>query len=498
MNRIARPHGSRPRHTARPCRSVARLWPCLLLLGATPVKGQTLIAAEPITAQDTAWLHAHGVAGATNSVHVLRFTYWTPDLNGQPSVASAAFVDPDTDCAVPLLCYIHGTEFLKDHVPSYWQEGIGGVMEGYTFGGHGMACVLPDLLGLGVSPGLHPYLHAASEATACMDAVRAAREYRQQLGEPLNDQLFLVGASAGAHACLATAQVMQAQFPDEFHITAAAGMDGPYSIQPVIRDEMIDGTSDPGAANLAYILLAYNEAYPEIFNSYADFLVPPYDTEIPPLFDGEHDKDAIEPLLPDVFSSMIPAPLLTSLSSDPEAPLNLAFKQNTPTDWAPDFPVKLCYCTSDHFVAPQNSLLAVEDMEAHGATQITTLMPSDTADHGDCGFLAEPAVLDWILSMKAGCNDAVPEHGTEQSGFSLWPNPVGSGTVTLHFGRGTTAGPARVRLLDTSGRTVLERDLLVAADGDAPLVVNGLDPGVWEVEVVQNCTILHAELMVVR
>jgi hypothetical protein len=498
MDHAARLFGSRTCQPPRPCRALARPWPCLLLLCATPVAGQTLISAEPITVQDTAWLHTHGVPGATNGVHVLRFTYWTPDLNGQPSVASAAFVDPDTNCAVPLLCFIHGTEFLKVDVPSYWQEGIGGVSEGYTFGGHGMACVLPDLLGLGISPSLHPYLHVASEATACMDAVRAAREYRQQQGEPLNDQLFLVGASAGAHACLATAKVMQEQYPDEFHITAAAGMDGPYSIQPVIRDEMIDGTYDPGAANLVYILLSYNEAYPALFSSYSDFLVPPYDTEIPPLYDGEHDKDTIEPLLPDVFSTMIPAPLLSSLSSDPDAPLNLAFKENTPTDWAPDFPVKLCYCTSDHFVAPQNSLLAVSNMEAHGATQITTLMPSDTADHGECGYLAEPAVLEWILSMKAGCNDAVPEHTLGKDGLSLWPNPASSGEVTLHCGRGTMPGPTRVRLVDATGHALLEHDLTVAPDGNARIDVNGLEPGVWDVEVVRNGTSMHGMLVVAR
>jgi hypothetical protein len=36
---------------------------------------------------------------------------------------------------------------------------------------------MPDYIGMGGSPGLHPYVHAASEATASIDMIRAAREF---------------------------------------------------------------------------------------------------------------------------------------------------------------------------------------------------------------------------------------------------------------------------------------------------------------------------------
>ena len=37
--------------------------------------------------------------------------------------------------------------------------------------------VCPITLGMGDSPGLHPYVHGESEATASVDMIRAAREF---------------------------------------------------------------------------------------------------------------------------------------------------------------------------------------------------------------------------------------------------------------------------------------------------------------------------------
>ena len=40
----------------------------------------------------------------------------------------------------------------------------------------GYNVVMPDYIGMGESPGLHPYCHGASEATATIDMIRAVRE----------------------------------------------------------------------------------------------------------------------------------------------------------------------------------------------------------------------------------------------------------------------------------------------------------------------------------
>lgn len=473
----------------------------ILTTASISIQAQVLITAVPIVDRDTTWLRANGVPNAQFGVNVLKLTYTTPAVDGSPSVASAALVVPQTSCARPLLCYIHGTTFLRSEVPSNWIEGAGEVKQGYDYGGAGFACVLPDLLGLGDSPGLHPYLLAASEATACMDAVRAAREFTIQQGDTLDDQLFLVGASAGAHACLATAQAMQTHFPDEFHITAAAGIDGPYAMFPVIKDEMISNEPLSGGADLVYILMAYNMAYPSLFDSISDFLVAPYDTELPPLYDGYHDEADIDTLLPEVPSTMIPATLLSSIASDPEAPLNLRLKENTVYNWAPAFPLKMYYCGGGDFVPPQNSVLALTTFLANGATQVSTIEPSQTADHGECGELSHPLVFDWILSLKADCNGNLGIHGPDATTtpLTLAPDPVASGDVTL--GPGTlqpNGDPVPITVFDAAGHVVYSEARQPNEQGQIRLNTDALAAGTYTVQVGSPGAVRRAKLVVVR
>lgn len=457
----------------------------LCILCSAQAGAQVLVSATPIVERDVDWLRSNGVPNALYGVRVWKITYQTPAVNGAPSLASAAYVDPINSCVTPLLCYIHGTAFLKSDVPSRWEEGNGGARQGYAYGSQGVACILPDLLGLGDSPGLHPYLHAASEASACMDAVRAAREFREQHGGSLGEQLFLLGVSAGAHACLATAQAMQTDYAEEFHITAAAGIDGPYAVFPVIKDEMTDDQADQGAANLVYILLAYNEAYPGLFSSVSDFLVPPYNTEIPPLYDGYHTKEQIEPLLPDTFSILIPEALEQEVETNPSSPLNLRFKENTVFNWAPEFPMKLYYCTSDLFVLPQNTQLALAGFQAHGAADVSAIIPSGDVDHGDCALLSQPMVYEWFLAQKASCDGSFGPPPAGDFNFSLVPNPSEVGSTLLQFGPGNEGDKVLISVANLLGQTVMNQYGFCDGYNTITLDTHRLEPGTY---IVQSAT----------
>jgi hypothetical protein len=458
---------------------------------------QVLINTELIEEHNTNWLRSHGYPGADNGVRVVRFTYWTTGLNGNPTKASGVLVDPVTDCSTSLVCHVHGTTFLKSDVPSNWEQMPGAAANSFPYATQGMATVLPDLLGLGSSPGLHPYLHAASEANACMDAVRAAREYRTQRGQPLNDQLFLVGASAGSHAVLATAQAMQTDHPEEFHVTAVAGINGPYAIYPVMRDAFTSGQNNGGTSNMAYVLMSYNEAYPDLFGATSEFMQAPYSSQVPPLFDGEHTKEQIDNKLPNNADDLLPAALRNSLETQPNGQLNQRLKENTVFNWKPEFPVKLCYCSSDEFVPPQNSILAASTFEANGATQITTFMPSNTAGHGQCGQLSDPVVLAWILSMKSGCAVQVEDLHADQPDFTLVPNPVSSGMLTLLFGGQRPGSTVPVTITDLSGRTVFAAEL-PNLDGRVELPTDGLRNGTYFVSAGSFGMAQREKLVVLR
>ena len=121
----------------------------------------------------------------------------TPD--GARTLASGTLVLPvGRSGSLALASYQHGTIPRTNDAPG--QESFVGV----AFATTGYAAVVPNYLGLGqASAGLQPYHHARSEATACVDMLRAARNICATNGTALNGQNFLAGYSHGGHATMA-------------------------------------------------------------------------------------------------------------------------------------------------------------------------------------------------------------------------------------------------------------------------------------------------------
>ncbi len=81
----------------------------------------------------------------------------------------------------------------------------------------GYIAVLPDYIGYGDSTNeLHPYVHAATLASATVDMNRAARKFLAGINRSTNGQFFLTGYSEGGYATLATQRLMQQSLATEF------------------------------------------------------------------------------------------------------------------------------------------------------------------------------------------------------------------------------------------------------------------------------------------
>ncbi|MGW0179381.1 lipase family protein [Nocardia sp. NPDC003345] len=104
----------------------------------------------------------------------------------------------------------------------------------------GYAVVAPDYIGLSPgSPGPHPYLQTSTEATATVDAVRAARA----AFAGLSPSWAVAGASQGGHAALGTGHLAPAYAPElDFRGTAA--------LAPAVNLESIFLRSRPGQPEL--------------------------------------------------------------------------------------------------------------------------------------------------------------------------------------------------------------------------------------------------------
>lgn len=332
------------------------------------------------------------------AIEIYRIVYKTIDANGEETQASGAVVIPvDGDGRYPLCSYEHGTVLNRYDVPSYESDEL---ILGILFGCAGYVMSLPDYIGLGDSPGRHLYCHAATEASASIDLLRAAKTICASRDVILNDQLFIFGYSQGGHAAMALTKEIQNNYPEEFTITASAPMSGPYDMDGAQTDYVLADEPYGAPFYLPYLMFAYNEVY-QMYDSPSDYLIAPYDTLLPPLFDGNHEGWEVDAVMPSIPKQIIKPEVLNDFINNPENPFRIALIDNDLTGWTPTVPITMYYCGGDELVNYQNAINAQDAFILNGSTTTSLYEPSPSASHTDC---AEPCFIFaniWFGSLKA-------------------------------------------------------------------------------------------------
>lgn len=335
------------------------------------------------------------ISPVENGVDVYEVIYKTTRPDGSPTIASGLYYVPKKDDAVPTVVYHHGTSIKKDR-----QVRLGGEQAiCMAFAADGYAVIRPDYLGLGKGEGRHLYVHAESEAMASIDMMRAVKEFNEQHNIKTTDKLFLTGYSQGGHAAMATHMYIQQYYSNEFQITAASPMSGPYDISGVQGEVLFAPYSHPGY--LPYLLYGYNEVY-KMFPSIETIYKAPYDSLIPILYDGNHSFGEINEVMPDVPQDMIKEEVIQAFLENPEIALHKALEDNNVYDWKPETPTMLCYCTADEQVNYKNSLVAYDKMKENGAEDLRLLNAGKAFDHGTCALYTSIYTKMWFDSFVAG------------------------------------------------------------------------------------------------
>ena len=330
-------------------------------------------------------------------VDVYQVAYETVDPWGLPTKATGSVAFPiKAGRAWPIISYQHGTILRKLDAPSSGlsTEGLVGVLLATS----GYVGISADYLGLGESPGRHPYHHAASQATAVVDALRAGRSACASHGIALNGQVFLAGYSQGGHATMAALREIESRHAAEFDVTAAAPMAGAFDLSGVTLDDALSDRPVPNPYYFAYLLQMLVDLY-DVAPSLADVLAPPYDKTVPPLLDGSVDSASVNAVLPSVPHRIVKPEYLAAIRSDANHPVRRALRDNDLAAWAPRAPVRLYHCSGDQDVLPANSAIARDRMTSLGAN-VSLLNPKPGANHGDC---AQPALLlvkAWFDSLR--------------------------------------------------------------------------------------------------
>jgi hypothetical protein len=336
---------------------------------------------------------------AQYTVKFYKVVYETIDpLGGRTQASGGFFLPQGVGKALPLLSYQHGTITGTNDVPSNGNAGESVV--GLAFASIGYASALPDYLGLGDSPGFHPYVHARSEATAGVDMLRAARRYCASNSLALNGQVFLLGYSQGGHATMALHRELERCHTNEFTITASAPMAGPYDMSGVELNDILSPRCPPNPYYYAYVVTAYQRVY-SLAPDWAALFSPPNNTTIPPLFNGNTDGSTINSYLPACnVSSILTAAVVTSLRNDPNCVLRQALRDNDVDQWKPLAPMRMYHCSGDADVPRANSQVAYSNFVARGAAQVQLIDPLPGADHGGCFVPSLSAAKTWFDSLK--------------------------------------------------------------------------------------------------
>jgi len=170
-------------------------------------------------------------------------TYTTTDAFGQPDTATGLLSVPDAiETVFPLAVYNHGT--VDDRNGALSVEGNQERFVAQGIAAFGFITLSPDYLGLGGSDGLHPYLHADTEASAGRDMIIAVRAWLDEQDMPRNNQVFVTGYSQGGHASMALHRLLE-ESDEGPSVTAAAHLSGAYIVRPPSVQALAVSEPDP-------------------------------------------------------------------------------------------------------------------------------------------------------------------------------------------------------------------------------------------------------------
>ncbi len=471
----------------------------LLFLGLCPaLHSQTLVSATLLGSRTRAQLVSQfGVPLIQYGAKYYRITYTTTGMQGQLDTVSGMVAVPDDATRIfPRLVYQHGTSSSKLDVPSFNVVNGGEGAIGNLFAGLGYVALLPDYLGLGVSDGFHPYVHAASEASVAADMLRALPAFATQFGVHTNEQLFATGYSQGGHASMAFHREVESTWQNEFTMTAATHLSGPYSIAEVMRDLILKDTIYYYPGYLPNTILSYQTAYGNLFTQLSDVFREPYATKIAEFYAGTLSLGSLNTQLIGLLTTnegesrpirMLQPAIIQAIVTDPQHPFNVALRDNNVYAWAPVTPTRIFYCMADDQVPFQNSVLARDSMIARGAVNLIATDVNSAADHGGCVTPALTNTLIFFLGyQQIGFFTSAGQLAVEP--LLLQPNPAGESVMLRNL-----PADGQVQVVDFSGRLCYTGAI---AAGDQALNLAGLSNGLYLVRYWSEGKIWQGKLVV--
>lgn len=403
-----------------------------------------------------------------NGIEAYKVLYETPDTDGSIDTASGLLVIPIPETEnqqFPFLAYQHGTSSNRNAVPSNMEAGERILV--YYFAGQGYYTTAADYLGLGESRRtIHPYIHAATEASAAIDLVKAVKSYTDEQELLHSGQLFITGYSQGGHAGMAMHKALNDVGVAGLEVAAGSHMSGIYNVSGELLDASVSEEVYQFPSYVAWIIVGYQSVYGNLYSNLSEVFRPVYTPLVQDFVDGTITRGALNDTLVAELEknegASIPRRLFTesflsSFEGDPNGPFQTVLRDNNLFDWVPNSPMRMMYCMADDQVAFTNSTFTDSVMNANGAVDVTSVDVNSNADHGGCVI---PAVFATTIFFEQFANRDLALSTSDLDPalqFQIYPNPA-SDYILLNFN--TTAPPLQdyqLRLINSNGQTVAQQ-----------------------------------------
>jgi hypothetical protein len=315
-------------------------------------------------------------------VRMVALHYQTRGVWGERANASAVLLVPSGACAgdeFPLIAYGKATDVQKPRTlanpadPETFQLAA-------MFAAHGYAVVVSDYLGFARSTyAFHPFLHADSEATTLVDAIRAAREAMEAQGEIAPSLVLLAGYSQGGHASAAAQRLIERQPDPAFDVVGAAHLAAPLNLSGAIQLE------PPILAYqffVPYLLTSWQKIYGDLYQEPIEAFRLPYARTIEFLLPHptlNFDTLLTSGALPDgdstrARSALMQRDYVIAVRTQAGHPARRHARSNDVLDWSPRIPTLLCGGSGDPTVPPAvHHTVAMAAFARRGSTSVTAV-----------------------------------------------------------------------------------------------------------------------------
>lgn len=329
-------------------------------------------------------------SGAT----LYRLEYWTTAPDGERTHASGLVAIPSKSPFRGVVSYQHPTRTDRTDVPSTPSRMA--LLAAIAFAGHGYVLTAPDYLGLGTSPGPHPYLHATSEASTVIDLLVATRLLVRSLEREWPESVFLTGFSQGGHATLAAQRALEVDPVEGVRVMASAPIAGIYNLSEIQFPAALEGRSQRHSLYLGYITSTYARIYGEQLES---VIVDAYARAFVDLYDGSRDMSDVAAALPQNPRVMFQPDFLRAFAAGEETWLVRALALNDVFDWTPQAPVRFYYGSRDQDSPPVDTHFTVDQMRSRGAP--ASAVTVGEVDHDEVALIAVPQIRSWFDQVAA-------------------------------------------------------------------------------------------------